>query len=223
MKHYHLLSFAISLAFLKASPATEYPLQQLAESGKLKVVNRTLAVSESDPGNAVSLTAAPQDGLAWIHDLTFSEGTIQVELQGKDEPGRSFVGIAFHGVDDRHFDAVYLRPFNFKSPQKHAHSMQYVSLPKHGWAELRQEHPQQYESSIHPAPDPGSWVKLRLEVTGKTLLVYVNESKMPIMKVALLNHRRDGNIALWVGNNSSGGFRNLRVTPKPSEYRRSVD
>src|ERR1700722_18765388 len=74
------------------------------------------------------LSAAEGDGVAWINNLELTNGAIEVDIKGKDTFQLSFVGIAFHGVDDSTFEAVYFRPFNFHSPDpvRKTHAVQYV-------------------------------------------------------------------------------------------------
>ncbi|MGI9544500.1 MAG: hypothetical protein ACR2MX_14665, partial [Cyclobacteriaceae bacterium] len=55
----------------------------------------------------VHLNAQPGDGLLWLTDVSFSDGEIELDIEGKDERGRSFVGLAFHGENDSIFDAIY--------------------------------------------------------------------------------------------------------------------
>ena len=138
---------------------------------------------------------------------------MELELKGKDEPGRSFVGIAFHGQNDHAFDVVYVRPFNFQStdPDRRSHSIQYVSLPEYDWKKLRDTRPGKYESALAPTPDPSSWVKLKVVITGKNLAAFVNGSDIPALKIELLNNTMEGKVGVWVGNGSEGGFRNLKV------------
>src|SRR5215510_5241277 len=116
-------------ALLIATPvfAADYNLAELARANKIEVFNRTLDQTKADSPQAVFLNAAQQDGLAWIEGVELSEGTIELEIKGKNEQGRSFVGIAFHGQDNKTFEAVYLRPFNFQAAEKErqSHSIQY--------------------------------------------------------------------------------------------------
>src|SRR5687767_4680129 len=109
------------------TPAADYNLGELAEDNRITVFNRKLDQSKAGSPEAVFLNAMPEDGLAWIDGAELSEGTIELEIKGKDEQGRSFVGIAFHGSDNKTFDGVYLRPFNFKAddPARRSHAIQY--------------------------------------------------------------------------------------------------
>jgi hypothetical protein len=208
---YILLAGALFIPVL--APATDYDLGELAKANKIQVFNRTLVQTKADSGQALFVSAAPGDGFAWLEGAELTEGTIEVEVKGKDQQGQSFVGIAFHGQDDRAFDAVYLRPFNFKAsePDRRGHSIQYISMPGHDWSELRNNHPGKYEFAVTPAPEPDSWVKLKLEVKGKKLAAFVNGSEVPALTVELLNDRLKGKVGLWVGNGSDGWFRNLRI------------
>src|SRR5579863_2603956 len=91
-----LLKFlAVGLFLQGLAYAAEYNLGELARANKLELFNRSLEHKKEAPAEAIFLAAAEGDGLAWITGEEFSEGTIQVELKGKDEQGRSFVGIAF--------------------------------------------------------------------------------------------------------------------------------
>ena len=126
-----------------------------------RAVNRTLI---REPGGVVRLDHAPGDGVAWLPGKAFTTGRISVEVQGADLEGRSFVGIAFHRANDQSFEAVYLRPFNFKSPDpaRRAHSVQYISMPAHPWQSLRESHPGKYEAALDAPVAANSWVRLTL-------------------------------------------------------------
>lgn len=207
-----LLFVAIFLIVTPAG-AADYNLGELAKAGKIELFNRTLDPAKAGSEEAVFLTAAANDGLAWVGGVSFSEGTIELEIKGKDQRGQSFVGIAFHGQDNNTFDGVYLRPFNFQgAPEQRSHSIQYIAMPEHDWSSLRTNHPGKYEAAITPAPDPDAWVRLRLEIKGQNVSAFVNDASTPTLTVELLNDRRKGKIGLWVGNGSDGWFRNLKVS-----------
>lgn len=209
-----ILFAAIRLSSALAFSA-DYDLGKIARASKMDFVNRALDQAKAGDSESVYLKSADDYGLAWLTDVKFSEGTIELEVKGKDQPGKSFVGVAFHGQDNAVFDAVYLRPFNFQTEvaEHRSHAIQYVSLPQHDWSELRKSYPGKYESALTPAPAPGSWVRLRLTVAGRNVSAYVNGQTKPALSVELLNDRHTGKLGLWVGNGSDGWFRNLKVTP----------
>jgi hypothetical protein len=126
---------------------------------------------------------------------------------------QSFVGIAFHGQDLNTYDAVYFRPFNFKSEEaiRRSHSVQYISMPANDWEKLRNEFPGKYENKIEPAPGPNDWFHAKIIVKGKTVSVFVNNAQQPSLEVEKLNPNNKGGIAIWLGNNSGGSFANLKI------------
>ena len=58
-------------------------------------------------------------------------------------------------------------------------------------------------------PSPDEWVHLQVKFGGGRLQALVNHASQPQLDVALLTTQQAGRVALWVGNNSSGSFRNL--------------
>src|SRR2546430_9495700 len=115
----------------------------------LEVFNRTATSLTDGARTGVRLSARADNGVAYLKGVELGNGTIELDIRGKDVQGQSFVGVAFHGVDDSTYDAVYLRPFNFKTddPVRHKHAVQYVSHPTYPWQKLRAEHPGEYERS----------------------------------------------------------------------------
>jgi hypothetical protein len=174
----------------------------------IEAVNRTATVS----GDEVHLNAAPGSGLAWVKSLNVNEGCLSLDVKGSNEFGRSFVGIAFRASDKDTYDTVYVRPFVFQSekPDEVAAGIQYMSMPDFGWPVLRERSPGVYEKSIGSRPDPENWVHLRVQFGDGRLKAFVNEAKEPQLDLPLLTPNTAGRVALWVGNNSSGSFRNLR-------------
>lgn len=164
--------------------------------------------------NTVYLNSQPGDGLVWLKDLIFENGTIEVDIKGKDVQGQSFVGIAFHGVNDSTYDAVYFRPFNFKSRERKNHAVQYISHPQYSWFKLREEQPEKYENPVNPVPEPEEWFHATIIVDNPSVKVFVNNANEPSLEVNKLSSRKEGWIGFWVGNNSEGNFKNLKIIPE---------
>ena len=183
---------------------------------KYDVVDRRIKGYEDEQFKGVELTASSGDGFAWINDQAFSEGTIEMDIKGENNPGASFVGIAFHGEDRNTFEGIYFRPFNFRSDDagRRSHSVQYHSLPEHSWRVLRSEFPDAYEAEIPIPPDPDGWFHARIEVEKTQITVYVDDIKEPVLQVESLSGRTSGKIGLWVGSNSSGRFANVQITER---------
>jgi hypothetical protein len=206
----------VSIATPQASQSDASQRIDLAErltAGKLRAVNREVTKLQDRNGVHVSEKAA--NGVVWIEGTDFAEGTIEVEIRGRDVPQQSFVGIAFHRKDDNTYESVYLRPFNFRTddPARRQHAVQYIALPDFDWPRLRKEFPEEFENPVDASVAPTEWVPLRVVVKGKTIQIHVGPVKSPTLEVRKLGQDERGMVGLWAGNNSDGDFANLRITP----------
>ena len=86
----------------------------LQKPAELKVINRTVELKNEDGKKALRVSEAPGDGLAIINNTDFATGTIEFDVKGKNVVQQSFVGIAFHLQDEKTYEAIYFRPFNFR-------------------------------------------------------------------------------------------------------------
>jgi len=211
-----VIALIISMAASAQGKSKKYDLFDLNKDGKLQVVNRTLSSFMDKRGNAVKFSEANGDGVAWLDGVNFANGSIELDIKGKDVLQQSFVGVAFHGVDEKTLDAIYFRPFNFHTTDsvRRIHAVQYVSHPDFPWNVLRETQNAKYEKAIPSAPDPNEWFHVKIVVDYPQITVYVNNSASPCLSVDKLNDRQTGKIGLWVGNNSGGEFANLVITNK---------
>ena len=169
---------------------------------------------EATYDKAIYLDGKAGDGVLWLKKFNLANGRIELDIKGKNETGRSFVGLAFHGLNDTTYDAIYFRPFNFKSPERSNHSVQYVSYPKYTWYKLRDENPGKYENTVAPIPNPDDWFHATIVIEYPIVKVFVNNSETPSLIINQLNSRQKGLIGFWAGNNSDGYFKNLKVISK---------
>jgi hypothetical protein len=202
------------VAVTAASAAQGLDLAALLAAGKLRAVNREAARLAGDrPG--VHVSEGANAGVVWIDGSDFAEGTIAVDVRGRDVFQRSFLGVAFHRQDDNTYEAVYLRPFNFRAtdPARHQHAVQYISLPDFDWPRLRDQFPEEFENPVDASVSPADWVTLRLVVQRDKIQIVVGTGAAPALEVRKLGTLTHGQVGLWVGNGSDGDFANLRVTP----------
>ncbi len=195
--------------------AIQPDLAKLSADGRLKCFNRTATSLTDAARTGARLGAAPGDGVAYLEGIEFANGTIELDVRGKDVPQQSFVGIAFHGVDGTTYDAVYFRPFNFRAADRprRARAVQYISHPAYPWEKLRAEHPGEYEQAITPVPDPNGWFHARVVIASRKVSVFVEDAREPSLVVSQLSERGKGLVGLWVGNNSGGDFANFKLIP----------
>jgi hypothetical protein len=195
----------------------KYDLIKMMNDGKLTLCTNckaeAITIHEKE---AFQLTVSGGNGFAWLTGETFTNGTIEFDLKGKDMLQQSFIGIAFHAIDEKQFDVVYFRPFNFRAedPVRKIHAVQYASGPDYGWERLRKEHNGQYEKEITPAPDPNEWFHAKIVVDAPHISVYVNGNSKPSLVVDQLQTRGTGKIGLWQDGPMPADFANLTITPK---------
>ncbi len=197
--------------------ATTPDLSQVPQGKGWALFNRTASQLTDGEKKGVRLSETPGDGAAWLEGIEFAKGSIEFDVRGKDVFQRSFVGIAFHALDDKTYDAVYFRPFNFRNqePERHSHAVQYISHPLYTWQRLRTESPGQYEKQVESAPDPNGWFHAKVVIDDSEVSVFVNGAPAPALVVKQLSNRGKGKVGLWCGNTSGGDFANLRIIPEP--------
>ena len=185
------------------------------KNDNLEVLNRDI-VSINDSKTSLTLNRKKGDGVAIINDLTFDEGFIELELKGENNPGKSFVGIAFNIQNDSIYEAVYFRPFNFQSDKKirREHSVQYIYHPKYTWRFLRTNYEGQFESEYPRQPSPDEWFGVRIKIDNKKVYVYDQETNTELLSIERLTKQVSDRIGLWTGFNSKGEFRNLKIKKK---------
>ncbi len=192
----------------QAQKIEKYNLSELFRSNKL-VYGPNQHVNVIDDSKGPGVTA---EGIVLIKNLTFSTGSIDVDIRGRDVFQQSFLGIAFHAVDTVTYDAIYFRPFNFQSTDtlRRKHMVQYISEPDYPWERLRKEHPLMYESGVSPSLQPSDWFHAHIVVGKEEITVYVNHSTVPSLKVKKLTARSGGSVGLWCYD-LGGDFANLEI------------
>ncbi|MFT3704548.1 MAG: hypothetical protein QM802_19435 [Agriterribacter sp.] len=211
MKMKAMVILASMFFVLQLKAQTIHP--DLTSAGNFVAVNRQVIISTKDDKNIVQLNSQPNDGIAWVKNVSFSTGTIAFDVKGKNVLQESFVGIAFHGINDSSFDAIYFRPFNFQSNEavRKSHSVQYICMPKYDWSYLRETFPGKYENALVSTIDPDAWFHVKIIVKKDVIEVYVNNDIKSSLQVQPIMHYTEGKIGFWVGNNSDGSFSNLTI------------
>ncbi|MBL7859352.1 MAG: hypothetical protein JNM57_16790 [Cyclobacteriaceae bacterium] len=214
MKTILLSSLFIILSTSIYGQKKEYDINALLQKQKLTSINRNTSPVTDGKIKGVKLDENAEEGIVWLNDVIFSNGTLEIDLRGQDVFQRSFLGLAFHGVNDSTYDAVYFRPFNFhaEDPIRKIHAVQYISHPVHTWKKLRDEQNGIFEKALVNPPDANGWFHARIEVSDKTISVYVNKDTTPSLTVTKISNQKTGKVGLWVGDGSGGEFANLRIT-----------
>jgi len=205
----------LSIIFLKATTqdSAKANLAELQREKQFVVYNRQLSLATEAARNAVSLNENGGEGIAWLSNITFSTGTIEIDLKGLGVYQKSYLGIAFHGENDSIYDVVYFNPFSFitKDSVGRVHAVQYISHPAFTWKRLREEQTGVFEKAVTPAPDPNQWFHAMIEVGQEDIRVFVNYSPVASLIVKKLNNHTNGKIGLWTGDSAGGSFSNLII------------
>lgn len=210
MKKVFILLFVSTLTF--AQKDGSFNFKNLQKQGELKAINRQIEVIE----DFIRVSESTGEGLIWLPIKDFKNGEIEIEMRGKDVLQKSFIGIAFHRLNDSTFDAVYCRPFNFfaKDSIRKIHAIQYVSHPIFTWKKLRNEQNGKFEKEIINPPNPNGWFKVRLDIDNTTIKAYINQDTKPSLVVEKLTTQTNGKLGIFVGEGSGGDFKSIVIKTK---------
>jgi hypothetical protein len=214
IRHFYLTVILGFITFVSGMGQVNSVKYDLSENNKLEVFNRKVTPFSEKDKKGIRFSKNENDGVAWLTSVEFSNGSIELDIRGKDEYQQSFVGIAFHGIDNNTLDAIYFRPFNFQSTDsvRKIHAVQYISQPDYPWQVLREKFNGKYEKAVIPSLNGNEWFHVKIIIKYPEVTVYVNANPEPSLSVEKLNKRTTGKIGLWVGNNSDGDFANLQIT-----------
>lgn len=208
---------SLVLLFLSVKLFGQQVYRPLLSEESLEAVNRKFSIfSTNNNSQFLHVEGKPNAGIVWIKNFLFESGTIEFDVKGKDVLQESFVGIAFHGTNDSTYQAIYFRPFNFRSndPIRRKHAVQYIALPKNDWPYLRKEFADKYEAPLLHDVDPNGWFHVKIEVSAEAIKTYINRDKTPVLVIKPLLQASWGKIGFWTGNDSDGDFTDLRVLSK---------
>jgi hypothetical protein len=203
------LIFFFSGYFVFAQETIHYNLADLLDNDMLQrdTSNHAQILNEKDHPGAISTRK-----ILWVKGVSFAEGIIDVDLRGKNIFLQSFLGIAFHGTDENHYEVIYFRPFNFKHADtlRRKWSVQYMVVPDFLYDKLRKEHPLVYENAVSPIPNPEDWFHATISVQADSVKVFVNQAPEPSLRVKRIGTTKDGRIGLW-DDELNGDFANLSI------------
>lgn len=220
MKPFPLAWF--SLIILGATLGRAQPIR--LEPSRLQATQVTLSTETLSGRDVLKVVKSPhvtkvdEATFAKITDLRFQNGTIEVKVLSRLRPdapelARGFIGVAFRiNEDDTKFECIYLRPTNGRAEDqlRRNRSLQYFSFPDFKFDRLRKEVPGVYES--YADMGLGEWITMRIEVSGKSAKLFLNDGKQPALVVNDLKHGdTSGAIGLWVDVGTEGLFTDLTI------------
>jgi len=213
------LAWVLTAATLAAQVGTVPAIDRLELRG---VRAQTLPYEGREALRLIEVDASRRGGLAVLRGVTFTNGTIALDVAGRRGPNavpadRGFIGVAFRTrASGDTYEYIYLRPDNGRADDqvRRNHSTQYASQPDYDFDRLRKEAPERYESYVDL--EPGAWTPMRIEVADRTARLFVHGASQPALVVTDLKLGTEGGgVALWIGPGTEGFFANVRVTPAP--------
>lgn len=205
----------VTLLLIGTAYGADVPLSNLS------FTNVNVQMTTYHGGRALKMTTkdSAHEGIAAVPGVRFLAGTIDVDVSGAPAKGaaadaRGFIGVIFRQQNNsKPFEIIYLRPTNGRADDqlRRNHSVQYASDPDWPWERLRKESPGMYES--YADMQAGEWTHMRIVVKGRDASLYVNHAEQPCLIVHDLKlEPAEGGVALWIGADTEGYFRNLRIT-----------
>jgi hypothetical protein len=143
-------------------------------------------------------------GQALLNDFTFHDGTIEYDVDATTSMG---AGFSFHRRDENTYELFYLRP-----RPKCAEAPDCIQYAPQTHGVLLWDMFPQYQK---PAPlRQGEWNHVKLVVSGRRMNVFINDEKVPSLKVGRLEgDSNDGGLMLM----GPGMFANLTITAGATE------
>jgi hypothetical protein len=223
---HHLCVLSFLLAAIVEAPAASVQTFPLATPQGLDLHGVKAEAIEYLGRKAVRLTVdspAADSALAFLPGTDFQDGTIEADIAVKitTPPGvrmPGFTGIVFRAkADGKEYELFYLRPKNALSDDQamRNHAVQYSAEPDFSWYRLRREWPYVYESYADIQPE--AWIRIRIEVAGRSARIFLNgSSKASVVVDGLKSSMLHGGIALWTSPGEESYFSNVRITPSPA-------
>jgi len=213
MKRYHIIALVLLSAIGKVNgqSAKRYNLAKMLPRQEL-IVNPGYSAKALNEGGKNSITCT---GTIWLKNITFEEGMVALDIRGRNEFLKSFVGIVFNAVDTTTRENICFRQVNFRhsDPVRRTWSLQYTCDPEYPYERLRKDYTGQFEHEILPNPKPEDWIHARIVIEKDSVSVFVNKAGTPSLKVKRLTGKRGDKLGLSVfGNDTPGDFANLVVT-----------
>lgn len=204
----YMITLILLPCSLLAQKKQKIKLADLYKKEKIEAVNRSIRIISNDTGAYMNISESKKEGIVWLPSTKFKTGTIEIKMRGKNVYQRSFIGLAFHGLDNTNYEAVYCRPFNFFSTDsvRRIHSVQYISHPNFTWEKLRKERNSEFEKGISNPPNPDGWFTMKLSIDNTTVKAYINDSAEPSLIVKTLSKHGSGKIGLFTADSSGGDF-----------------
>src|SRR5262245_58073685 len=144
-------------------------LRKLVAMDGWELINRAAMNVEYKGREAVRLDSRTGEGFAWLEDLRFSVGKIDLDIAAVKQD----VGIAFHVQDDREFEAICFQIGDEARSESERQSVivRYLSTG----SDQDANHETRFDL---PYSQSGEWFKARITISKEVIAIFINGSNI---------------------------------------------
>jgi len=178
------------------------------------LVNRAASSVEYRNQQAVRLDSRSGKGLAWVEDLRFSVGKIDLSVAAVKQD----VGIAFHVQGEREFEAICFHIGKEAGDETESQRVvvQYLSTDPDRDANQEAQFDLPYGQS-------GEWFKVRAAISKEVIAVFIGGGNVPALRVDTSGGGNVyGSVGLWIGPGSSALVADFRIHEVRSDLEKQI-
>ena len=166
------------------------------------LINRSVSNAEYKNQQAVRFDSRAGKGIAWIDDLRFSVGKLDLTIAAVKQD----VGVAFHVQSEREFEAICFHIENETRDESESQRVvvRYIST----FLDRNANHEAQFDL---PYGQSGEWFKTRTSITKDVINVFIGSDNVPILRIDTEDDKVYGSVGLWIGPGSSALVADFRI------------
>jgi sugar lactone lactonase YvrE len=146
-------------------------------------------------------------GYAYLKDIEFENGIIEVDVAVTGHKVRSYPGIIFRMQSEGNYENVYIRPHR---ASLYPDALQYTPVTN-GISSWQLYSGEGFTASAHIPPN--QWIHLKMEISGKQARVYIDDAHKPALIITDLKHGvSKGTIGLLGPMDGTAYFSNFTYT-----------
>jgi hypothetical protein len=145
-------------------------------------------------------------GYAFLKDVGFGDGVIEVDVAVSDNRRRSYPGIIFRIQSETNYERFYVRPH--RAPL-YPDALQYTPVIN-GIAGWQLYNGEGFTAGVNAIPAK-EWVHIKMEILGKQARVYIGDAEKPALVITDLKHGiSKGTVGLFGPRDRSAYFSNFQ-------------
>ena len=103
-KYNRIIQLTVAVFFISLRLTAQTITPDVADTDKWKLINRTAELTNEEGKIAIRFNEAPDEGYMVLKNTEFANGTVEFDVKEKNIVQQSFVGLLFHGVDEKTYE-----------------------------------------------------------------------------------------------------------------------